>query len=106
MPQHKVMDLFSEHCKQHLNDKVLPADYWMQLADKLPEDTAELNKMLFLEMKTFLPDHNLNYTDKMSMANSVEARVPYLDVDLVELAGSMPVEMKMKGNVTKYILRK
>ena len=62
--------------------------------------------MLFLELNTFLPDHNLNYTDKMSMAASVETRVPYLDTELVNFVNSMPAELKMKGKTTKYLLRK
>jgi len=42
--------------------------------------------MLFLEQKYFLGDHNLNYTDKMSMASGVEVRVPFLDPDPVQFA--------------------
>jgi len=42
--------------------------------------------MLFLEQKYFLGDHNLSYTDKMSMASGVEVRVPFLDPDLVQFA--------------------
>ena len=76
------------------------------LLRQIPAATADLDKMLFLEMETFLPDHNLNYTDKMSMAASVEARVPYLDPDLVNFAARLPVHYKMKGNTTKYLLRK
>jgi asparagine synthase (glutamine-hydrolysing) len=62
--------------------------------------------MLYWEMKYFLPDHNLNYTDKMSMANGVEVRVPYLDKELVEFSTTIPPELKMKGTTTKYLLRK
>jgi asparagine synthase (glutamine-hydrolysing) len=62
--------------------------------------------MLYLELNTFLPDHNLNYTDKMSMAVGVEARVPYLDTELVAFANSLPVQYKMQGKTTKYLLRK
>ena len=65
-----------------------------------------LNKALYLEIKTFLVDHNLNYTDKMSMATGVEVRVPFLDRELVEFSLTIPVELKMKGFNTKYILRK
>ena len=42
--------------------------------------------MLFWDLNTFLVDHNLNYTDKLSMASGVEVRVPYLDIDLVEFS--------------------
>ncbi|MFW1406214.1 asparagine synthase-related protein, partial [Vibrio parahaemolyticus] len=56
--------------------------YFNHLLDEIKQEESLLQKMLFLELKTFLVDHNLNYTDKMSMAVGVEARVPYLDVNL------------------------
>jgi asparagine synthase (glutamine-hydrolysing) len=62
--------------------------------------------MLNWEQKTFLVDHNLNYTDKMGMAVGVEARVPFLDMELVEFSLTIPPELKMKGNETKYLLKK
>ena len=67
---------------------------------------SKLDQLLILEQKTFLIDHNLNYTDKLSMVEGVEARVPYLDFDLVKLAGHIPQSMKMKNNIPKYILKK
>ena len=67
---------------------------------------SQLDQMLLLEQNTFLIDHNLNYTDKLSMVHGVEARVPYLDCELVKLVGHIPQEMKMKNNVPKYILKK
>jgi asparagine synthase (glutamine-hydrolysing) len=63
-------------------------------------------KSLFWDMKYFLTDHNLNYTDKLSMAAGVEARVPFLDVDLVNFSTQVPVGLKMKGGKAKYILKK
>lgn len=65
-----------------------------------------LNKMLYLEMKYFLPDHNLNYTDKMSMAEGVEVRVPFLDRDLVEFSCTLPVHYKLHGTSVKWVLKK
>ena len=62
--------------------------------------------MLFWDIKYFLADHNLNYSDKLSMSQGVEVRVPYLDKDLVEFSTRLPVNYKMKGSLTKYILRK
>jgi len=62
--------------------------------------------MLYLERKHFLADHNLNYTDKMGMAAGVEVRVPLLDLDLVELAGSLPVSLKQHGAVGKWIFKR
>lgn len=106
MEEEKVLNLFTDSIKQSMSKLDLPMAYWKNLINKLPSGTSDLNKMLFLELSTFLPDHNLNYTDKMSMAVGVEARVPYLDLELVDFANKLPVKMKMKGKTTKYLLRK
>ncbi|MEW6129333.1 MAG: asparagine synthase (glutamine-hydrolyzing) [Acidobacteriota bacterium] len=65
-----------------------------------------VNQMLYIDLKTFLPCLNLTYTDKTSMANSLEVRVPLLDHDLVELAARIPARLKIKGLTRKYILKK
>ena len=65
-----------------------------------------LNKMLYWDLKYFLTDHNLNYTNKMGMAHGVEIRVPYLDKDLVEFSTRIPPHLKLNGKTTKYILKK
>lgn len=73
---------------------------------KIPNENDPLNQMLYLEGKHFLADHNLNYTDKMSMAAGVEVRVPLLDPDLIDLATCIPSHLKQKGNIGKYIFKK
>jgi asparagine synthase (glutamine-hydrolysing) len=83
-----------------------PYDYGLKILKDIPGDVSELEKLLILEQKTFLIDHNLNYTDKLSMAIGVEARVPYLDFDLVSLSNQIPHDLKLKGLTTKYILKK
>lgn len=65
-----------------------------------------IDRMLALEQRFFLADHNLIYTDKMSMAAGVEVRVPFLDLELVELAASIPERLKLKGMEGKWILKK
>ena len=80
--------------------------FFKELSSLIPKETRELNRMLFWELNTFLVDHNLNYTDKASMATGVEVRVPFLDIDLVEFSTLIPPELKMKGSKTKYILKK
>lgn len=72
----------------------------------LPGSVQPLDKMLALEQRFFLADHNLNYTDKMSMAASVEVRVPFLDLDLVEHAARIPLGLKQRGRVGKWVLKK
>ncbi|ODS23474.1 asparagine synthase (glutamine-hydrolyzing) [Candidatus Endobugula sertula] len=69
-------------------------------------DCDNIDKMLYWEMKHFLADHNLNYTDKLSMANGVEVRVPLLDNDLVEYVASISNVLKQKGNQGKWIFKR
>jgi len=73
-------------------------------------DADFLNQMLYLDTKIFMTSLNLNYNDKMSMASSVEVRVPFLDRGLAEFAAwSIPPELKIKGffrTTTKHIFRK
>ena len=68
-----------------------------------------LNQMLYLDTKIFMPTLNLTYNDKMSMASSVEVRVPFLDRELAEfVAWNVPPDLKLKGKwrpVTKHIFR-
>jgi asparagine synthase (glutamine-hydrolysing) len=65
-----------------------------------------LTQMLCLDTRLYLPGHNLNYTDKMSMAASVEVRVPFLDNDVVDFAFSLPSSLKIRGLQTKYVLKR
>jgi asparagine synthase (glutamine-hydrolysing) len=68
-----------------------------------------LHQMLYLDTKIFMTSLNLTYNDKMSMASSVEVRVPFLDRELAEfVAWSVPPNLKLKGLLrptTKYIFR-
>ena len=61
--------------------------------------------MLHADAKIWLPDDLLLKADKMTMANSLELRVPFLDHKLVEFAAALPVELKLKGRTGKYLLR-
>jgi asparagine synthase (glutamine-hydrolysing) len=72
----------------------------------MPEAATPLQRMLLLEQRYFLADHNLNYTDKMSMACGVEARVPLLDPDLMALAARIPDGLRQRGNCGKWIFKK
>ena len=65
-----------------------------------------LQKMLSIEQRYFLGDHNLYYTDIMSMAASVEVRVPFLDEDMIRFSNIVPDEYKIKRNETKWLLKK
>ncbi len=65
-----------------------------------------LNRMLYVDTKTWLPDDLLIKADKITMANSVELRVPLLDHKVLEFAASLPVSYKVRGFTTKYIAKK
>ena len=64
-----------------------------------------VNRMLHLDMGTFLPSLNLAYTDKTSMAHGVEVRVPYLDNEVVDFMSHVPPEMKMRGLTRKHLMK-
>lgn len=70
------------------------------------EKRHPLNQSLYLETKTRLPGWILWKSDRLSMAHSVEARVPFMDHPLVELAAGMPPAFKLNGMDEKYVLRK
>ena len=63
-----------------------------------------LNKLLYADTKTYLHEL-LMKQDQMSMAASIESRVPFLDHKLVEFTARLPERMKLRGGITKYILR-
>ncbi len=65
-----------------------------------------LDAMLYIDTKTWLPDDLLIKADKMTMASSVELRVPLLDHRVLEFAASLPPGFKLKGFTPKYILKK
>ncbi|MBA3323305.1 MAG: asparagine synthetase B, partial [Pyrinomonadaceae bacterium] len=69
-------------------------------------DAAPLNQLLYVDLKTFLPCLNLDYTDKTSMAATLEVRVPYLNHELIELTARMPPRLKLRGLKRKYILKR
>jgi asparagine synthase (glutamine-hydrolysing) len=66
----------------------------------------QINKDIFVDIKLTMADSVLMKVDKMSMATSLEVRVPFLDHEIAELCASIPVDLKLKKLTTKYILRK
>lgn len=101
----QALRLLTPEFRAGLDEECLYAPL-LQTLSQLPPDVEPLNRMLYLECKHFLADHNLNYTDKMGMSAGVEVRVPLLDLDLVQFAGSLPVAMKQRGAVGKWIFKK
>lgn len=101
MSQSIISGLFQE--------KVLPdgfgnriPDSWKEL-EKLLEKTDELGGFQYLEIRSSLPDELLMYGDKLSMAHSLEVRVPYLDTKIVEYVERLPAKFKIRFGNRKWI---
>ena len=71
---------------------------------KAPADDP-LDRMLYADLVTKLPEHTLMLTDRLNMAQGLEARSPFLDHSLVELLASFPSRLKIRGKKLKYVLR-
>jgi asparagine synthase (glutamine-hydrolysing) len=84
-------------------DKIL--ECWDDLKD-LMTDTDELGGFQYLELRSALPDELLMYADKLSMAHSLELRVPYLDKEVVEFVERLPAAFKIRGGSRKWLHRK
>lgn len=64
-----------------------------------------VDKMLYTDLMTRIPDHLLTIADRMTMAHSLESRAPLIDYKVVEFAAMLPANLKLKGNKLKYLLR-
>lgn len=82
-----------------------PADDRLAAAFANASRDDELNRLFSVDAETQLPDDLLLLTDKMSMAVSLECRVPLLDHELVELAAGIPGELKVKGGRLKHLMK-
>jgi asparagine synthase (glutamine-hydrolysing) len=71
-----------------------------------PPGTPFLNRIIDLQFDHWLPDDILTKQDKLSMASGIEARVPFLDHELVEFALRVPPRLKIRGRTTKLLLRR
>jgi asparagine synthase (glutamine-hydrolysing) len=89
--------------------QTIDREYTLRPARKLQAHVRgqnTLDAMLYIDTKSWLPDELLIKADKMTMANSVELRVPLLDHRVLEFAASLPPSFKLKGFTPKYILKK
>ena len=88
----------------HMDDEI-PLCYVREQLERAPKGTA-LEKMTYVDARTSLPDNLLLCEDKMAMAASVEARVPFLDLELMAVAEKIPGKLKLRRGRDKYIHRK
>lgn len=100
--KHAQEKLFSAETKARISEKN-PYFYQNQWLEKT--DAREiLDKLLYVDSKTYLHEL-LMKQDQMSMAASIESRVPFLDHKLVELTAKMPTNAKLRGKTTKFLLK-
>ncbi|HEX5735901.1 MAG TPA: asparagine synthase (glutamine-hydrolyzing) [Blastocatellia bacterium] len=104
--------VFSRSMQQRLfsaetRSRMTKSDPYAAALDHIGTSDARslLDQLLAADMKTYLHEL-LMKQDQMSMAASIESRVPFLDHKLVEFAAQLPVRMKLRGLATKYILRR
>jgi asparagine synthase (glutamine-hydrolysing) len=100
-----LLALYTPETRRSLGAE-LAATPMLDFLQPLAASIAPLAKVLTLEQRFFLTDHNLTYTDKMSMAVGVEVRVPFLDLELVEFAARITLKLKQRGSEGKWILKK
>ena len=96
--------LFTAQAKSTLSDQGT-SDWVLRYFDA---DNAEdlIDRMLYSDLMTRVPDHGLVVSDRMSMAHSLEVRSPFMDHRVVEFAARIPANLKVNGRRLKYILRK
>jgi asparagine synthase (glutamine-hydrolysing) len=99
-----VRDLYSKEFLFHLDERASVEPVMNYLGKSGIKDIV--NRMLYVDSKTWLPDDLLIKADKMTMANSIELRVPLLDHRVLEFAASLPGSFKVHGFTTKYIAKK
>jgi len=108
----QIYHIFESELKQRLYRPELLAEMDMNFEPivrewwKDVEHLSELNQMAYVDARFSLADNLLLYGDKMAMAASLEARVPFLDLELMLLVEGMPAKYKIHGRTQKYLLKK
>ena len=100
------IELYSDVLRRNLNGQTGSAEkVFRRHAASVSSDEA-MDKLLYLDSKTYLPGDILTKVDRMTMATSLEARVPLLDHELIEFVQTIPAGLKLNGTETKYIFKK
>jgi asparagine synthase (glutamine-hydrolysing) len=99
------LSLWSNEFRETMKGIANPEDVMYRYFDQAPAKDP-ISQMLYVDTKTYMVADILTKVDRMSMATSLEVRVPILDHLFVEWATGLPVEWKLRGGVQKYILRK
>ncbi len=106
---HGFKEIFSADAREQLltasrRSPVDPLEYWREAWEET-EGVPELARLQHVDRAVYLVDDLLVKTDRMSMAHSLEARVPFLDPAVAELAHALPTSMKVRGTQKKRLLR-
>lgn len=88
---------------EHLVNGLMPSQ--VELFSELPGRLTDVERMMAVDGVTYLPDDVLTKLDRASMGVSLEARAPFLDHRLVELAYRLPLDFKLRHGETKWVLR-
>ena len=102
-PAEMIDGLFRDDILPQRNGQEL-VDYWRELLPQM-EHTDELGGFQLLEIRSSLPDELLMYADKLSMAHSLEVRVPYLDRTVVEYVQRLGANLKVRNGTRKWLHR-
>jgi asparagine synthase (glutamine-hydrolysing) len=102
-PAHRINGLFRDGILPQGNGHEL-VDYWGELLPQM-EYIDELGGFQLLEVRSSLPDELLMYADKLSMAHSLEVRVPYLDRTVVEYVQCLGANLKVRNGTRKWLHR-
>ena len=102
-PAEMIDGLFRDDILPQTNGHEL-VDYWRELLPQI-EYTDELGGFQLLEIRCSLPDELLMYADKLSMAHSLEVRVPYLDRTVVEYVQRLGANLKVRNGTRKWLHR-
>ena len=98
------LNIYSKRMLDRVDKHESAAIAWELLARR--KGDGPLEKMLYVDTKIWLPDDLLIKADRMTMANSIELRVPFLDHKLLEFAARLPRDQKIRGWKMKYLLKK
>ena len=103
-PEERIDELFRDDVLPQKQDNHELPEYWRDLTPQM-EHTDELGGFQLLEIRSSLPDELLMYADKLSMAHSLEVRLPYLDRTVVEYVQRLGANFKVRNGTRKWLHR-
>ncbi|MEW6556604.1 MAG: asparagine synthase (glutamine-hydrolyzing) [Elusimicrobiota bacterium] len=104
----RYKEIFADDERQKLLYNIFqynPFDVYKQHLENVTTEEV-INRLLYLDLKVFHPDCTLHVADMATMMNSQECRVPFLDMEMIQLSEKISLNLKLHGLTTKYILRK